>query len=73
MANFAILGSDNIVTTIVAADTIEGPQMIFAGFKIIPLPEDSTAGQNFTYDEESNTFTPPTVDVIVDTSTITNP
>lgn len=58
MATFAVLVEDNVVAALVAADTIDGPELVFPSLKIVRVPENTKVEQFYTYDETWNVFIP---------------
>ena len=60
---FARLGSENIVTTIIVADSIEWCEQVLGGLWVETFKDNPTryshAGIGFTYDADRDAFIPP--------------
>ena len=65
MAHFAILNEDNVVTTIVAADLIDGVKEVFPNHKIILSTPENPAAIGWVYDGKK--FVAPTTESNTDT------
>lgn len=67
MANYAIVSSpDNSVANIIVADTKETAEMMFGGFLVIELDENTQVNLYDLYDEKTGKFTPkPIIDAEV--------
>jgi len=64
MAHYAILNENNVVTTIVAADLIDGAKQIFPSHIIIESTAENPAKEGATYDEKTEKFIAPTPEEI---------
>jgi len=67
MAHYAILNENNVVTTIVAADLIDGAKQIFSGHKIIESTAENPAKEGAIYDDKTQKFIAPTTESNTDT------
>jgi hypothetical protein len=67
MAHYAILNENNVVTTIVAADLIDGAEQVFPGHKIVQSTLENPASEGAMYDEKTKKFIAPTTESNTDT------
>jgi hypothetical protein len=57
MGTYAVMGGDTVTNVIVADDPIDASNAL--GVELIEYTSDNPAGVGWTYDKETNTFTPP--------------
>ena len=57
MGTYAVMGGDTVTNVIVADDPIDASNAL--GVELIEYTSDNPAGIGWTYDKETNTFTPP--------------
>jgi hypothetical protein len=57
MGTYAVIGGDTVTNVIVADDPIDASNAL--GAELIEYTSDNPVGIGWTYDKETNTFTPP--------------
>lgn len=58
MATYAVMNQNNVVQALVAADTVDGVELVFPTAKIVRVPENASVNQFYTYDETWEVFIP---------------